>query len=103
MDDHSGRHARPLPETLDIDVQMWTSLRGHMHDFTTVVCDSPDPAPRDADEWHRWAEAHLLAVADRDGWQPGRYHFRAEIKDAVDRTAEVLTQDHWEYRTGHAP
>lgn len=88
-----------LPETLNIDVQMWTSLRGRLHDFTTVVCDAPDPAPRDTDEWHRWATEYLQVVAETDGWQPGRYYYRAEVRDDADRTAQVLMQNHWEYRT----
>jgi hypothetical protein len=101
VNDSGPRHARALPEELTIDVQMWTPLRGNLHPFTSVVCETPDPAPRDGDEWKRWAAASLLAVADRDHWQPGRYYFRAEITDDADRTAEVLAQDHWEYRTRH--
>jgi len=37
--------------------------------------------PRDGDEWHRWAVAHLDAVVGRDGRWPGRYPFRAEVRD----------------------
>ncbi|WP_345418578.1 hypothetical protein [Pseudonocardia xishanensis] len=95
----SPRHARALPDTLTVDVQMWTPLRGRLHDFTTLECDTPRPLPRDDDEWHRWAVAVLDAVARRDDWQPGRYYFRAEVLDDAGRQAEVLTQDHWEYRT----
>jgi hypothetical protein len=88
-----------LPETLSIDVRMWTSLRGRLRDFTTVVVDAPDPAPRDAAEWRRWATEYLRVVAEEDGWQPGRYYYRAEVRNESDRTEQVITQGHWEYRT----
>jgi hypothetical protein len=82
-----------LPETVNIDVQMWTPLRGRLHDFTVVVADTPRPAPRDADEWHRWTEAVLVDVAERDGWQSGRYYFTAE-GDGLG----IVARDHWEYQ-----
>ncbi|GAA1878616.1 hypothetical protein GCM10009836_70000 [Pseudonocardia ailaonensis] len=90
-------------DTIALEVRMWTPLRGRLHDFTTVVCDAPDPAPRDTDEWHRWAVAHLEEVAPRDGWQPGRYHYRAEIRDEAERVETVLSQDHWQYDGTMAP
>jgi len=85
------------PSTIALEVRRWTPLRGRLHQFTTVICDIPEPGPRDADEWRRWAVANLEDIAPRDGWQAGRYHFRAEVRDETDHPVEVLAQDHWQY------
>jgi hypothetical protein len=91
-----------LPATLSIEVQRWTPMRGRLHQFTTVVADTPQPPPRDADEWHRWSEALLTSVAERDAWQSGRYHYRVQTPrdpDRIDADPEsgAIIQDHWEY------
>jgi hypothetical protein len=82
-----------LPQIVTIDVQMWTPLRGRLHDFTTVEADTPVPPPRDAVEWQRWTEAVLGDVAERDRWQSGRYYFTTEAGGLG-----MVARDHWEYQ-----
>jgi hypothetical protein len=86
-------------DTVWLDVQMWTPMRGRMHPFTTVVCDAPDPAPRTTADWQTWAAAYLEIVAGKDDWQPGRYHYTAELRDDGGRTAQVFTRGQWNWRT----
>jgi hypothetical protein len=80
-----------------LDVQMWTGLRGHVQQFTEVACAAPDPAPVDTVDWQEWAAAYLEAVAEQDGWQPGRYHYTAEQRDDTGRALEVLVRGIWEW------
>lgn len=84
-------------ETVWLDVQMWTGLRGNFHPFMDVACEAPDPPPRDPAEWQQWANAHLDAVAQREGWQAGRYAYRAERRDDDGHPVDVLTRGQWEW------
>ena len=84
-------------ETVWLDVQMWTGLRGNFHPFTEVACAAPEPAPGIPGEWQQWAGAYLGAVAQLEGWQPGRYAYSAELRDEDGHTVEVLTRGQWEW------
>lgn len=86
-------------DTVWLDVSMWTGLRGNFHPFTDVACDAPEPLPDESAAWQQWAVANLGAVAQRDGWQPGRYHYSAERRDEKGRTLVVLVRGHWELTT----
>ena len=49
--------------------------------------------------WQTWAAAYLEIVAGKDDWQPGRYHYTAELRDDDGRTAQVFTRGQWNWRT----
>jgi hypothetical protein len=82
-------------ETVWLDVQMWTGLRGNFHPFMDVACEAPDPPPAMAGEWQQWAGSHLGAVAQKENWQPGRYAYSAEVRDDEGHILEVLTRGQW--------
>jgi hypothetical protein len=84
-------------DTVWLDVQMWTPLRGNFHPFLDVVCEAPDPAPAVEGEWRQWASAHLAAAAEHEQWQPGRYHYTAELRDDNGRQVEVKVRGIWEW------
>jgi hypothetical protein len=84
-------------ETVWLDVQMWTGLRGTFHPFMDVACEAPDPLPAEGAEWQQWADAYLGAVAQQEGWQSGRYAYSAERRDDVGHTLEVFARGQWEW------
>ena len=84
-------------ETVWLDVQMWTGLRGNFHPFMDVACEAPDPPPAMAGEWQQWAGSYLWAVAQKENWQPGRYAYSAEVRDDEGHILEVLTRGQWEW------
>ncbi|BBG04676.1 MULTISPECIES: hypothetical protein [Pseudonocardia] len=84
-------------ESLWLDVQMWQPLRGVLHPISEIECDIPDPLPEGFDEWHDWAEACLLEVARRDGWQHGRYTYTIQERDGTDHPVRDLGKDVWDY------
>jgi hypothetical protein len=86
-------------ETVWLDVQMWTGLRGTFHPFIDVACEAPDPMPAGTGEWQQWAGAHLGAVAQLEGWQAGRYAYRAERRDDGGHTLEVFARGQWDWAT----
>ena len=84
-------------DTVWLDVSMWTGLRGTFHPFIDIACEAPDPPPGDEGEWQQWATSYLSAVAQEEGWQAGRYAYRAERRDAGDHATQVLTRGQWEW------
>ena len=86
-----------MESSLWLDVQMWQPLRGNMLPISDVECESPDPAPTSPQDWHGWAGECLREVADKDGWQPGRYHFTIQQRDSEGRPLEDLGQGFWEW------
>jgi hypothetical protein len=84
-------------DTVWLDVSMWTGLRGTFHPFMDVACEAPDPPPVDAGEWQQWACSYLTGVAQREGWQAGRYAYSAERRDDGGHPVEVLTRGQWEW------
>lgn len=89
-------------DNLWLDVQAWQPLRGTLHPISEIECDVPDPLPAAPDEWGAWAEACLLEVARRDGWQQGRYFYTIQERDHLGHPARELGNDFWEYeQTGH--
>lgn len=83
-------------DTVWLDLQKWTSLRGHLQPFTDVMCDAPDPAPQDVAGWQAWAVAYLDVVAKYDNWQAGRYHYSAELRDDGGHTLQVFARGYWD-------
>ena len=86
-------------ETVWLDVQMWTGLRGNFHPFKDVACEVGEPPPAFAGEWQQWADSYLSAVAQQEAWQPGRYAYSAERRDDDGHILEVLTRGQWEWST----
>ncbi|MBP2365753.1 hypothetical protein [Pseudonocardia parietis] len=84
-------------DNLWLDVHMWQPLRGALHPISEIECDMPDPLPHDYDEWHAWAEAVLLGIAARDGWQHGRYFFTIQERDETGHPVQELGKDFWDY------
>ena len=93
----SATHDGTGPASLWLDVQMWQPLRGVLHPITEIECDVPDPLPEGFDEWHGWAEACLMEVALRDGWQHGRYTYTIQERDGTDHPVRDLGKDVWDY------
>jgi hypothetical protein len=86
-----------IVDSVWLDVQKWTGLRGNFHPFIEVDCRAPDPAPASAGEWQQWATAQLGAVALQERWQAGRYAYVAERRDEDGRSVELLTRGQWEW------
>jgi hypothetical protein len=84
-------------DTVWLDVQMWTGLRGNFHPFMDVACEAPDPPPAGPSDWQGWAGAYLAAVAEQERWQPGRYAYTAERRDDAGHPVEVYTRGQWEW------
>ena len=82
-----------------LDVQMWTGLRGSLQPLTDIECDAPQPAPDRLLSWEQWAVEHLTAVAARESWQAGRYHYTAERRDGAGHPVEVFARGYWEWPT----
>jgi hypothetical protein len=85
-------------DTVWLDVSMWTGLRGNFHPFMDIACEVPEPPPADPGEWQQWATSSLSAVAEKEGWQAGRYAYRLERRDEGGHPVEVLTRGQWEWR-----